>query len=114
MHTDADTLAHDLRQNAPRARRRTLDAAEIASAIAEHHAITSANPGATVTTRIVGGYVPRSYAFRADCDRVEITTDPEGRMTYSVGRATCEVRPFGKGPRVRSWLMTPGGARRAA
>ena len=47
MHTDADTLAHDLRQNAPRARRRTLDAAEIASAIAEHHAITSANPGAS-------------------------------------------------------------------
>ena len=112
--TTADTIAHDLRQNAPRARRRTLDASDIASAIAEHRAVADANPGATVTTRVVGGYVPGSYGFRAECDRVEITTNPEGRTTYSVGRATCEVRPFGKGPRVRSWLMTPGGARRAA
>lgn len=111
MNTSLASLAHAyLRSLAPKARSRTVDAAEIAEALAAHEAAVAANPGTAIRTRLVGGFVPNSYGYRADADRVEIETDAQGRTVWNVSRAWAESRPYGNGDLLRVWTLTAGGA----
>jgi len=110
MELFANAVASYLRSLAPRARSRIVDASDIEAALHEHAATVAANPGVTVRTRVVGGFVPNSYGYKADCDRFEVETDAQGRTTYAASRTWAESRAYGKGSLLRTWLVTPGGA----
>lgn len=106
-------VAH-LRALAPKARTRTLDTVDVDAALREHAETVAANPGVAVRTRLVGGFVPNSYGYRAESDRFEIETDARGRTTYVATRTGAESRSFGRGDALRTWLLTPGGALKRA
>lgn len=108
----ASVAASYLRTLAPKARTRTVSASEIAEAIYAHETAVSANPGVTIRTRLVGGFVPNSYGYAADADRVEIETDAEGRTTWCASRARAESKAHGRGDALRVWTVTPAGAPR--
>lgn len=105
----ASSIATYLRTLSPRARQRTLDAADVASALAEHAATVAAHPGVEVRTRLHGGYLPNSY-MGGESDRVQIETDAQGRTTYHVSRTYAEHTAHGRGDTLRTWTVTAGGA----
>ena len=83
-------------------------------ALDAHAEAVAANPGVAVQTRLVGGYVPNSYGYRAEADRFEVVTDAQGRTTYSATRAWAESKSFGRGDLLRTWTLTAGGQMRRA
>lgn len=96
----AETAA-TLRETAPRARERTLDAADIEAAIRQHLKAARREPtGNTVTTTARGGYVPNGYKYRADCDVVDITGRRVGDLQVSAGRGWAQKRAYGAGDTV--------------
>ena len=107
-------VASHLRTVAPLARTRTLDADDIAAALSEHAEIVAANPGATVRTRLIGGYVCNSYGYAGESDRFEVETDGQGRTTFHASRTYAEKRAHGRGDTLRTWTVGAGGGLKRA
>ena len=101
---------------APKARTRTLDEVEVEGALREHAETVAANPGVAVRTRLVGGYVPNGYGYKAEGDYLQVETDAQGRTTYVVTRNAwgAPSASYGRGDACRTWLVTPGGALKRA
>ncbi len=108
-------VAH-LRAIAPKARTRTLDTVDVDAALREHAETVAANPGVAVRTRLVGGFVPNGYGYKAEGDYLQIETDAQGRTTYVATRRAwgAPSASYGRGDALRTWLLTPGGALKRA
>ena len=96
------------RAAAPRARTRTLAAANVAGALGAHTYAVACLPGETVVTTVVGGYVANSYGSAAESDRLRLTTTPDGGTTYEAGRVGAASRPYGRGPALVQRALRPG------
>ena len=97
----ATAAAAELRQKAPRARQRTLDADDIANAINLHlkHAqkVAKGDPTRVTMTVLRGGFVPNSYRGRAECDEVTIIgLEPDG-LSVACSRVWAQSRSYGRG-----------------
>ena len=98
--TAAET-ERNLREMAPRARERTLEAGGIEYAIRTHlryaRRVAKVDPERITMTVLRGGYVPNSYKYRASCDEVWILGTSAKDLVVSYARAAAQRRPRGAG-----------------
>jgi len=97
----ATAAAADLRQMAPRARQRTLDADDIEHAVRLHlkHAqkVARNDPTRVTMTVLRGGFVPNSYRGRAECDEVTIIGLKAADLSVACSRVWAQSRSYGRG-----------------
>lgn len=97
----ATEAASILRSSAPRARQRTLDADDIERAIRIHlriaRKVAKEDPERVTMTTLVGGFVPNSYKYRAECDEVSIIGTHAAHVVVRAGRGYAQSRPNGVG-----------------
>jgi hypothetical protein len=85
-----------------RARTRTLNGSEAATFL--ETVATSHRTDRIVEVRAYGGFVPNSYAYRAEADRLTARIQPDGAVEIFISRDTAPKRARGFG----SWLtVTP-------
>jgi len=98
IKTIAAAAANTLRERAPKARSRTLDADDIEHAVRTHLRLSRKAPeGSVVRTTLTGGFVPNSYKYRADCDHVTIEGRKAASLTVLPQRAWAQKRSHGDG-----------------
>jgi hypothetical protein len=104
----AEGLSIQLREDAPRATARLLDADDIDAGLTEHRAaLRAVSPDdTTATTTIRGGFVASGYGYWGESDEVRVSTDiATGATTLTAERAPAQRRPRGEGALVISRLL---------
>lgn len=84
-----------LREDAPRARERILDSADIETAIRKHLGIArrTRDASAHVETTLSGGHVCNSYDWKALTDHVRITGRRVAELKIQASRSYAQKRP---------------------
>jgi len=108
----AEQAHRSLRLSSPRARQRTLEPDDIAEAILAHlrhvRRVARQAPEDRVTTTVRGGYVARSYGYRAEADEVVIVGDIAAELEITARRTYAQSRQRGIGDAVIHRARRPG------
>lgn len=105
-----DKIVAKLEADRGKAHTRILSDSDVATAV-EHHrrAVRTRKPGEVIVTQVRGGFVPNSYGYRADADKVNIITADRGTQ-WNAQRGWAQARPYGSGKKFVIRRIKPGQA----
>lgn len=110
LNARIDAALAALHEKTPRARTRRIERGDYVAHLTRALSLAQSDD-VCLKFAHVGGFVPNSYGYRAECDRIEVTVGlTDGTAHVTAYRATAQSRPRGYGFNYSVRLLKDGQA----